>query len=141
MAILLSSLVSCGGRGEVDGPVLTSPRPPLFGGFGMAGDISGTVVLDQSKECLFLRLEGFGGRVPVIWPAGASWRADPPAVVLAGQFIEPRTFVMGGGGLLHADRVSELVGPAVAEAAQKCVEGTGEIAFFNMGSRVGVAGR
>jgi len=96
VATLVTTLVACSGSGRVDGPVLSSPRPPLFGGGGMDADIRGTVVFDEGSGCLLLELEN-GDRLPVVWPAGASWRADPPAVALQGQLIEPGMSVDGGG--------------------------------------------
>ncbi len=103
----------------------------------MAADIRGTLVFDDNSGCLFLESEN-GQRLPVVWPAGASWRADPPAVKLQGQFIEPGSFVEGAGGALQHERVQELAGTAVADAAQECAGPAGEIAFFNIGGDVRV---
>lgn len=138
VATLVITLVACSGSGRVDGPVLSSPRPPLFGGGGMDADITGTVVFDEVAGCLLLELEN-GDRLPVVWPAGASWRADPPAVALRGRLIEPGMSVDGGGGYLHHEHVREMAGAAVADAAQACAGPTGEVAFFNQGSEVRVA--
>ncbi|HSQ38157.1 MAG TPA: hypothetical protein VLS92_09730 [Acidimicrobiia bacterium] len=99
--------------------------------------IRGTVVFDEGSGCLLLEFEG-GGRLPVVWPAGASWRADPPAVELQGQLIEPGVFVEGGGGYLYYEEVREMAGTAVADAAQACAGPTGEVAFFNRGSEVSI---
>lgn len=137
LAALSAGLVSCSGNGAVDGPVLTSPRPPLFGGSGMDAGVGGTVVFDESAGCLFL---GFASaRIPVVWPHGASWQADPPAVELKGQLIEPGMTVRGAGGYLKYALVEDSAGKTVADAAQACVGPTGEIAFFNIGSDVNVS--
>lgn len=103
----------------------------------MTAEVRGTVVFDEDSGCLFLDTES-GGRLPVVWPAGAAWRSDREAVELHGQLIEPGMFVEGGGGHLHYERVQELAGTAVADAAQACAGPTGEVAFFNMGSDVSV---
>jgi len=100
--------------------------------------IRGTVVFDEGSGCVLLELEG-EHRLPVVWPAGASWRPDPPAVELQGQLIEPGTAVEGGGGYLHYEEVRELAGTAVADAAQACAGPTGEVAFFNRGSDVSIS--
>lgn len=134
---LATMLTSCSGSGRVDGPVLSSPRPPLFGGGGLDAEIKGRVVFDEGSGCLLLEFEG-GGRLPVVWPAGAAWRADPPAVELRGQRIEPGMVVDGGGGYLHYEEVREIAGTAVADAAQACAGPTGEVAVFNRGSAVRV---
>ena len=81
--MLVTSLMSCAGSGRVDRPVLTSPRPPLIGGGGLEAEVKGAVVFDENTGCLFL--EGpENTRYPVVWPAGASWHADRPAVQLQG---------------------------------------------------------
>ena len=135
-------LVSCSGNGEiagigqVDGPVLTSPRPSLINGGGLDALVIGTVVFDENTGCLFLELENH--RYPVVWPAGASWRANAPAVELQGQLIEPGMSVEGGGGYLKYEHIKVSAGTAVADAAQACADPTGQIAFFNMGSDVKV---
>ena len=137
IATLVTLLVSCSGSGGIDGPVLTSPRPPLFGGGGTDAQVGGTLVFDENTGCLFLANDEEGnGRLPVIWPAGASWRADPPAVKLQGQLIEPGMTVLGGGGYHQHELIKEFAGTIVADAAQACAGPTGEIAFFNIGSSV-----
>ncbi len=124
------------GHTQVDGPVLTSPPPTLGGGFGTDALIQGTLVLDENGECLFL--EGENRRYPVVWPDGASWQSDPPAVALKGQLIELGMTVEGGGGYHKHRRIRELAGDRVAAAARGCYGSTGEIAFFNIGSEVKV---
>ena len=136
MATLVTSLASCSGSGRVDGPVLTSPPPPLIGGGGLDAEVRGAVKFDENTGCLFLELEDI--RYPVVWPAGASWRADSPAVELQGQLIEPGMSVNGGGGYLKYEQVEESAGTVVADAAQACAGPTGEIAFFNIGGDVSV---
>ncbi len=102
----------------------------------MDAEVRGTVVFDENTGCLFLELENI--RYPVVWPAGASWRADPPAVELQGQLIEPGMSVDGGGGYLNYEGVEEDAGIIVADAAQACAGPTGEVAFFNIGGDVSV---
>ena len=102
----------------------------------MAAIVKGTVVFDKNTGCLFLELENI--RYPVVWPAGASWQADPPAVKLQGQLIKPGMSVQGGGGYFKYEGVKALAGTVVADAAQACAGPTGEVAFFNIGSDVRV---
>ena len=135
LAVLLAG---CSSSGHIDGPVLTSKRPPLLGGAGgMDAIVSGTVVFDDLSGCLLL--ESGDTRHPVVWPAGASWEPDPPSVRLKGQVIEPGMSVSGGGGYIHRDHVELSAGhPEVADAADACAGPTGDIAFFNIGSEVTV---
>lgn len=72
----------------------------------------------------------------VVWPAGASWCVDPPAVELQGQLFEPGMIVEGAGGAFQHEQVEEVAGTAVADAAQACAGPAGEVAFFNLGSEV-----
>ncbi|MGB8361217.1 MAG: hypothetical protein WCE80_07455, partial [Acidimicrobiia bacterium] len=112
----------------------------LFGpSAGMAAEVTGVLVLDESTDCLLMELEGV--RYPVVWPAGTRWQEDPPAVVLkGGEKAEIGMTVYGGGGYLYQDHVEELAGPTVAAAAGRCVGPTGEIALFNIESEVDVIG-
>ena len=135
MVLAMALVVSgCSSEGSVDGPVLISPRPPLLGGGGMDAEVGGTLAFDG--ECLHL-VHG-DVEYPVVWPHGASWQTDPPAVALDGQFLEPGMSVSGGGGYLDRDRIEQEAGSQVADAAQSCIGATGEIAFFNIGSQVEV---
>ena len=136
---LLSVLVAmtlvisgCSSEGSVDGPVLTSPRPPLFGGGGMDAIVAGSLAFDG--DCLHLIEREV--EYPVVWPRGASWETDPPSVMLDGQSIEPGMSVTGGGGYLDRDHVEQMAGSQVADAAERCTGSTGEIAFFNVGSGI-----
>ncbi|HET7847157.1 MAG TPA: hypothetical protein VFL72_06650, partial [Acidimicrobiia bacterium] len=104
---------------------------------GMAAEVKGVLVFDEPTNCLLVELEGV--RYPLVWPAGARWQEDPPAVVLDnGEKAEPGMRVYGGGGYLSSEHVEELAGTAVAEAAARCAVQTGEIAFFNIESDVSV---
>ena len=123
--------------GSIDGPVLASPGPESDLLDGMAAEVTGTLVLDQTTGCLIMELEGV--RYPLVWPAGTTWQEDPPAVVLEdGEKAEPGMTVYGAGGYLYRDHVEQLAGPEVADAADICAGPTGEIAFFNIGSEVDV---
>ena len=116
------------------GPVFTSP-PPGVGSGGMDSPVRGTLVFDESTGCLYL--DGS----PVVWPAGATWQADPPAVKIHGQLIEPGMKVKGGGGSIGYDFVKAVAGEAVADAAYECIDWSlphPDISFFNQGSRVDV---
>ena len=127
--------------GVVDGPVLTSPPPSQLIWTGMDAVVSGTVVYEESTGCLYLgRNPEY--RSPVIWPSGASWQADTPAVKLQGQVIELGMNVHGGGGSMSYEWVKRLAGAAAADAAKACAEHadptdlTIRISFFNIGSDV-----
>ena len=101
----------------VDGPVLTSSRQ-LFGpSGGMDAEVTGVLSFDESTECLLMEFEGV--QYPIVWPAGTSWRDDPPAVVLKdGEKLEPGMTAYGGGGYLSRGRVEELSGSAVVKPLQ-----------------------
>ena len=130
VAGLSTVLTSCSSNGGNDGPVLTSPRPPLFGGSGLDADVGGRLTYEEDTGCLLL------GGIPVVWPAGASWQSNPPAVKIQGQLIKPGMSVLGSGGYHQHVLIEETSGTAVADAAQACVGPTGEIAQFNLGSDV-----
>ena len=126
-------------RSRMDGPVLTSPFPE--GGFGgVDHPLGGTVVFDEGIECLYLARAGH--RSAVVWPAGASWQSDPPAVKLQGQLIEPGMSVEGEGTSTSYAGVRNAAGVAVADAARACAEHVAPsdqdigIALFNMGTDV-----
>ena len=127
--------------GVVDGPVLTSPPPSQLIWTGMDAVVSGTVVYEESTGCLYLGSNP-EYRSPVIWPSGASWQPDPPAVKLQGQVIELGMNVHGGGGSMSYEWVKRLAGAAAADAAKACAEHadptdlTIRISFFNIGSDV-----
>jgi hypothetical protein len=123
--------------GRVDGPVLISPLPESDVLEGMAAEVKGTLVFDSDIGCLLLELEGV--RYPLVWPAGTSWRSDPPGVLLEdGEVVEPGMKVYGGGGYLDRGGIEWMASAAVADAAEACAGPTGEIAIFNIGSEVTV---
>lgn len=123
--------------GRVDGPVLVSPLPESDELVGMAAEVKGTVIFDNDTECLLLELEGVS--YPLVWPAGTSWRSDPPGVRLDnGEIVEPGMTVHGGGGYLKREGIEHMAGTAVADAAATCAGPTGETAIFNIGSTVTV---
>ena len=126
--------------GQVDGPVLTSPDPVgVFG--GVDAPLGGTVVFDEEAGCLYLESSNSERLSPVVWPFGATWQVDPPAVMLQGQVIEPGMSVKGGGyGGGRLEFLSRITGDAVADAARICADhvDTEGIALFNVGSEVDV---
>ena len=144
---LAACLLSCWGSGlvdGVDGPVLAAPQlPPVGKRTGWEAVVSGTVVFDENAGCLYLG-NSSGDRFPVVWPGGASWQADPPAVRLKGQLIEPGMYVIGGGGYVSYKTVQLVLGIAVADAAQACADHVDptarkkDVAFFNFDSEVEV---
>ena len=109
----------------------------------MDGIVRGIVVFDESAGCLYLGSSS-ENRKAVVWPAGASWQADPPAVKLQGQLIEPGMSVEGGGGYVPYESIKAVAGTAVADAAHVCADRadqpglTADVAFFNVGSEVEV---
>ena len=109
----------------------------------MDGIVRGSVVFDESAGCLYLGSSS-ENRKAVVWPAGASWQADPPAVKIHGQLIEPGMSVEGGGGYVLYESIKAFAGTAVADAAQACADPTGltgptaDVALFNVGSEVDV---
>ena len=120
------------------GPVLASPPPPWEGTWDeLTARIEGTLLFDESSGCLYL--ERGNNRYPVVWPAGAFWQADPPAVKIQGQLFEPGVSVYGEGGILKKERVRDLAGLAVGDKASRCAGPNDDIAVFNAGSEVGVA--
>lgn len=134
LAVIVTGCVS---TGSVAGSVLTSPAEPFGPSGGMAAEITGVLVYDESSNCLLIELEDL--LYPVVWPAGTRWQEDPPAVVLRnGVRVEPGMTVYGGGGYLQREHIEEMTGPAVAAAADLCTGATGEIAFFNIESDVEV---
>lgn len=137
IGLLAMIVAGCSSAGATDGPVLTSPAE-LFGpSGGMAAEVTGVLVYDESTSCLLMELEEV--QYPLVWPAGTRWQEDPPAVVLnSGEMVEPGMTVYGSGGYLQREHIEEMVGPAVAAAADRCTGPTGEIAFFNIESEVEV---
>ncbi len=121
----------------IDDPVLTSPPPPWEGAWDeLKARIEGILIFDESSGCLYL---GIGDkRYPVVWPAGASWQADPPAVELQGQQFEPGVSVYGEGGILKTEQAKDLAGTAVGGKASGCARPNDDIAVFNAGSEVSV---
>ena len=101
------------------------------------------MAFDESAGCLYLGSSSENRKV-VVWPAGASWQADPPAVKIHGQLIEPGMSVEGGGGYVPYESIKAVAGTAVADAAQVCADRAGQpgptadVAFFNVGSKVDV---
>ena len=135
---LAACLMSCVYSGGVDGPVLTWPRPEDVYDPSNA-IVSGNMVYDEDAGCLYLGSSNSTHLRPVVWPFGATWQADPPAVKLRGQLIEPGMSVKGRGSetsiILY---IKNVFGDAVADAAKACADhvDTEQIAFFNVGSEV-----
>ena len=66
------ALAGCSSTGSIDGPVLTSPAQ-LFGpSGGMAAEVTGVLLFDESTNCLLMELEGV--QYPLVWPAGTEWQ-------------------------------------------------------------------
>ncbi len=126
--VLAVALTSCGGDGTVDGPLLSRPSV-LIGGGGDDAQVLGTVVIDAKAGCVQLELDG--SRYPVVWPSGARWDGTVPGIEFDGDVIIDGTDVEGSGGWYDYDRVADLAGPAIADAAQRCIGPTNEIAMFN----------
>jgi hypothetical protein len=137
LGMLAMIVAGCSSTGAIDGPVLTSSAE-LFGpSGGMAAEVTGVLIYEEPTNCLLMELEGV--QYPLVWPAGARWQEDPPAVVLDnGEKVAPGMTVYGGGGYLQREHIEELTGAAVAAAADRCAGPTGEIAFFNIESEVEV---
>jgi len=127
------ALTACGGDGSVDGPVLARASSLIDPG-GDDAQVLGMVVVDVEAGCVQLELDG--RRYPVVWPSGARWNATVPGVEFGGDIITHGTEVVGGGGWYSYDRAKDLVGSAVADAAQRCLGATNEIAMFNTKSEV-----
>ncbi len=139
VVVTIAVLVAgCASDGTIDGPVLTSGRPAMFGpSGGMAAIVTGTLAYDEESACLHLVQQDVA--YAVVWPFGAAWQSDPPSVVLNGNVIKPGRTVTGDGGYIDAAYVEEMVSAEVADAAGRCAGPTGEIAFFNIGSAVEVS--
>ncbi|GIG29862.1 hypothetical protein [Cellulomonas marina] len=110
----------------VDGPLVVSAGSSED---GMTAIVSGTVAYDGT--CL--TLDGY----PVVWPEGTRWDADAEAVVLSGGArAAVGDAVEGGGGYLQVvSMLPEGTDPAAGRLLQECGRSTGEVAFFNLGSR------
>jgi hypothetical protein len=134
-AVILAVLIAgCSSSGLIDGPVLTAPSED----HGMDALIVGTLLFDADHGCLKLQREGVAA--PVVWPAGTTWRPDPPAVVLPdGTIVEPGMQVRGGGGYLPRSNLELRAGSNVAEAAAACRDTTDDdAAVFNSHSDIAV---
>lgn len=128
-AIFLGLVAGCSSspEGEVQGPLLTSVGGS---GEGMAAQVTGP--LAYAEECLRL------GDYPVIWPEGTAW-AEPDLITLpSGEQVEVGTRLDGGGGYLNVAAVVERFGQQVADAAERCLGDSDEVAVFNPGSEVSV---
>ncbi|TDD66429.1 hypothetical protein E1262_22005 [Jiangella aurantiaca] len=97
-----AAVAACGDTtGAVDGPVLTSGSA-AYGGYD--AQVFGEVVLDG--DCMLL-----DGRLPVVWPGGTTWQADPGTVALpGGTRVEPGRAVNGSGGYVGRDQVESRAG-------------------------------
>jgi hypothetical protein len=61
-------VAGCSSTGGVDGPVLTSPAELFGASGGMAAEVTGVLVYDESANCLLMELEGV--QYPLVWPGG-----------------------------------------------------------------------
>ena len=131
LGAILAATASCswGPDGRVDGPLLTSVGSADD---GMAADVQGQ--LELRDDCLLL------GGMPVVWPEGTRWNADRHSVRLPnGDEAPVGASVTGGGGYLSPSAVRGWIGDEVADAAEPCLGGTGEIAVFNLSGEVELA--
>jgi len=131
----LVTLAACSGDGAIDGPVLSSPSSLPFTGGGMDAIVSGELTYDAASSCLYLTNGEF--RDAVVWPGGARWRPDPPAVLIGDLIIEPGQTVQGSGGYVSHRGVANAAGETVADAAAACGD---QIALFNADSNLSVEG-
>jgi hypothetical protein len=131
VATLLTSLLGCSDSsgGQVRGPLLTSVGDADD---QMAAEVTGLLAYDG--ECL--RLDVY----PVVWPEGTTWEPSGVLTLPGGERVTPGERVTGGGGYLSVDAVGELFGDDVASGAERCLDDAQEIAVFNPGSEVSVAG-
>ena len=135
-ALLAVVITECSSGGGIDGPVLTAPSRRG----GMDAIIAGALFFDADRGCLLLQREGVA--VPVVWPAGTTWRSDPPGVVLPdGTIVDVGMWVIGGGGYLPRSNLELRAGSAVADAAAACLISTDESAVFDSDSMITVADR
>ena len=129
LAVVVVLCASCSGvSGSVDGPLLVSSGSAS--GAQMAAIVRGEVSLEDG--CLRL------GGMPVIWPEGTSWDPSDKAVRLPEGDVAPLgSRVTGGGGYSSSlDGIVDQYGQEVADAAERCLGDTGEVALFNLGSDV-----
>ncbi len=92
--------------------------------------------LSLDDDCLLL--DG----IPVLWPEGTTWNPSAEAVRLSnGDLAAMGDSVIGGGGFYgDLQDVSRLFGSDIADSARPCIDSTGQVAVFNLGSDVTLAG-
>jgi len=106
----------------VDGPVLSVGEDPEF---VMLAGVGGTLKIDSRTGCLVFDET----RTPIVWPAGATWQAEPPGVVLHdGSVVALGQRVAAGGGSTSTDALDAYVGgDAIRAAAERCAGPGGDI--------------
>jgi len=116
--------------GVVDGPVLSVGEDPEF---VMLGGVGGTLKIDSRTGCLVFDET----RTPIVWPAGATWQAEPPGVVLHdGHVVAVGQGVGAGGGTISADELPPYVGgDAIRAAAERCAGPGGDIVLVQTAPR------
>ncbi|HAB56760.1 MAG: hypothetical protein CL433_04600 [Acidimicrobiaceae bacterium] len=113
--------------GTIDGPVMR--HLPPFDAASDAAEILGTLVLEG--ECLLL-ISLQGSRLPIVWPAGATWDAEDQAVVLhSDERFSIDSNIEGTGLYADTEQVVSWLGDEAAALAATCVEGEfDEVAYL-----------
>jgi hypothetical protein len=124
-ALVLAAVVASGAcsspSGSADGPVLSVGEEPELTMLAMVG---GELVIDSRTSCLVLDPVG----QPVVWPQGATWRADPAAVVLRdGTVLSVGERVTAGGGAVDASSLDAYGGAAVRAEGERCAGSGGRV--------------
>jgi hypothetical protein len=98
---------------------------------GMAAEVRGLLQLEGM--CLYIALDEFGERYPVLWPAGTRWDEENTSVIPpTGAPIPIGSQVYGGGGYLYVDDIERLAGAEASALASTCVDNKyDEIAVVN----------
>lgn len=104
----------------------------------MTAIIGGTLAID-ARGCVLV------SGSPVVWPAGTTLAADPPAIQLpGGQVVRPGQLVSGGGGEIPSMsiRQTNLRIDGDLDAALECAPETAHVKVFNArGASMAVAER
>lgn len=125
--MLVAAAISGGcssSTGSADGPVLSVGEEPEF---TMLAGVGGELLIDGRTSCLVLAEAGR----PVVWPKGATWRADPAGVVLRdGTVISVGQRVTAGGGTVDASSLDAYGGAAIRAEAERCAGSGGSVVLM-----------